>query len=217
VRRAFSYYVSPTVVDDPDHAGNALRSALAMVARMPELNAEWRRQAEAEGRTHVEVRIGIGMNSGDVCVGNLGSLQRFDYSAIGDNVNMASRFEGLSKLYGVPLVVGEPTMQRLRKVPSVELDLLRVKGRTQPTRVFTPLAALGVDSGGAELVDRHDRMLKAYRCRDWAGAEGAIVACQELGVVGLADLYKVYGHRIAEWRASPPPDEWDGTFTATSK
>jgi adenylate cyclase len=204
-------------LDDPDHAKNALRSALAMVARMSDLNKEWRRQAEAEGRSHVEVRIGIGINSGDVCVGNLGSLQRFDYSAIGDNVNVASRIEGLSKVYGVPLVVGEATMQRLGAVPAVELDVLRVKGRVQPTRVFTPLAAIGINGGSAALVDRHNTMLKAYRCRDWQGAEGAIVACQELGVVGLAELYRLYRQRIAEWRANPPPDDWDGTYTATSK
>jgi adenylate cyclase len=204
-------------LDDPDHAKNALGSALAMVARMSDLNKEWRRQAEAEGRSHVEVRIGIGINSGDVCVGNLGSLQRFDYSAIGDNVNVASRIEGLSKVYGVPLVVGEATMQRLGGVPAVELDVLRVKGRAQPTRVFTPLAAIGFNGGSAALVDRHNAMLKAYRRRDWPGAEGAIVACQEFGVVGLAELYRLYRARIAEWRANPPPDDWDGTYTATSK
>jgi adenylate cyclase len=206
-------------LDDPDHAGNALKSALAMVGRMPGLNEQWRRQAAAEGKTHVEVRIGIGINSGDVCVGNLGSSQRFDYSAIGDNVNVASRFEGLSKVYGVPLVVGEATMQRLGTVPAVELDILRVKGRAQPTRIFTPLAAISVDPTGsaAEIVDRHGAMLKAYRCRDWSGAEGAIVACQELGVPGLSELYNVYRGRIADWRRSPPPEDWDGTYTATSK
>jgi adenylate cyclase len=205
-------------LDDPDHPHNALKSALAMVKRMESLNDDWRRQAEAEGRKHLEVRIGIGINSGDVCVGNLGSSQRFDYSAIGDNVNVASRFEGLSKVYGVPLVVGEATMQRLGQIPAVELDILRVKGRAQPTRIFTPLAvfSLGAD-GSAQLVDRHNTMLKAYRCRDWSGAEGAIVACQAIGGVGLADLYKVYRDRIAEWRLNPPPPDWDGSHTATSK
>ncbi len=204
-------------LDDAQHPDNALKSALAMVGSMAGLNDTWRRQAEAEGRTHVEVRIGIGINSGDVCVGNLGSSQRFDYSAIGDNVNIASRYEGLSKVYGVPLVVGEATMQRLTDVPAVELDVLRVKGRAQPTRIFTPLAAFGMNGGTADVLDRHNKMLKAYRSRDWDGAEGAILACQDAGVVGLSDLYKVYKHRIDEWRLHPPPDDWDGTHTATSK
>jgi adenylate cyclase len=205
-------------LDDPDHAGNALRSGLAMVARMAQLNDTWRKRAEAEGKIHAEVRIGIGMNSGDVCVGNLGSSQRFDYSAIGDNVNVASRYEGLSKVYGVPMVVGEATIERLGKVAAVELDMLRVKGRAQPTRIFTPLAAFGFEGDGVgEMVDRHATMLHAYRCQDWDGAEAAILRCQDLGVVGLADLYRLYRGRIADWRVRPPPTDWDGTFTATSK
>ena len=205
-------------LDDADHAGNAFRSGLAMVKQMSALNEEWRAQAEAAGRPHSEVRIGIGMNSGDVCVGNLGSSQRFDYSAIGDNVNVASRFEGLSKVYGVPMVVGESTMQRLADVPAIELDLIRVKGRAHPTRVFTPLAAFGFNgSSAAQIIDRHSAMLKAYRCREWDAAEAAIVVCQDSGVVGLADLYRLYSGRIGDLRVNPPATDWDGTFTATSK
>jgi adenylate cyclase len=205
-------------LDDADHAQNALHSALDMVKRMADLNNRWRAEAEKAGRMHPEVRIGIGINSGDVCVGNLGSSQRFDYSAIGDNVNVASRYEGLSKVYGVPLVVGEATMQRLGEVAAVELDVLRVKGRAQPTRIFTPLAALGF--GGQEaaaLIDHHRAMLTAYRNRLWDEAEAAIAACRDLGAVGLADLYRLYSHRIEEWRINPPPMDWDGTYTATSK
>ena len=116
------------------------------------------------------------------------------------------------------MVVGEATMQRLGPVPTIELDMLRVKGRAQPTRIFTPLAAFGFEGDGtAEMVQRHGAMLHAYRGRDWEGAEAAIVRCQDLGVVGLADLYRLYGARISEWRRVPPPADWDGTYTATSK
>ncbi len=94
-------------LDDAAHAANAWQSAFAMIRRMESLNDEWRKEAEAAGRTYSRVAIGIGINSGNCCVGNLGSSQRFDYSAIGDDVNVASRLEGLSKVYGVPVVVSE--------------------------------------------------------------------------------------------------------------
>ena len=132
-------------LDDPDHAAHACRSALAMIAKMEDLNKTWRKQAEAAGRPYDQVRIGIGINSGEVCVGNLGSSQRFDYSAIGDNVNVASRFEGLSKAYGVPIVVGEQTLERLNGVEAIELDMMRVKGRAQPTRIYAPLEVFGAN------------------------------------------------------------------------
>ncbi len=205
-------------LDDKDHPENALKSALAMIRRMEDLNVQWRKDAEAAGRTHTEVAIGIGINSGNCCVGNLGSSQRFDYSAIGDDVNVASRLEGLSKVYGVPIVLGETTVGRLNGIKAIELDVMRVKGRAQPLRVYTAYEALGSDdSAFATLAPRHTAMLDRYRGRDWDGAEQAIAECEALGITGLGGLYAVYRGRIAEWRESPPPPDWDGTFTATTK
>jgi adenylate cyclase len=205
-------------LDDADHANNALRSALAMIGAMDGLNEKWREQAEANGRIHNPVHIGIGINSGDVCVGNLGSSQRFDYSAIGDNVNIASRFEGLSKAYGVPIVVGEQTLERIPDLTVIELDMTRVKGRAKPTRIYTPLEAFGINgSVGPKLIKPHMAMLSAYRSCNWDGAEAAIADCEAVGVKGLSDLYGIYRGRIAEWRQNPPPSDWDGSFTATSK
>ena len=205
-------------LDDADHAGNALKSGLAMIRRMEALNVEWQKQAEAAGRQHARVAIGIGINSGDCCVGNLGSSQRFDYSAIGDDVNVASRFEGLSKVYGVPIVVGEPTVKRVAGLKTIELDMMRVKGRAEATRIYTAADALGIDErhlGGLTTV--HDAMLAAYRGQKWEEAEAAIAQCEAFDVHGLSVLYRVYRGRIAEWRQTPPPADWDGTFTATSK
>jgi adenylate cyclase len=205
-------------LDDPDHAQNACTSAMTMIARMGDLNEQWRAEAEAAGRDHSQVAIGIGINSGDCCVGNLGSSQRFDYSVIGDNVNIASRFEGLSKVYGVPIVLGEPTVERIPGLKAIELDMMRVKGRGQPTRIYAPFDALGADGGLFDQIGpRHVGMLSAYRGGDWDAAEAAIGACESVGVARLAALYGVYRERIAEWRANPPPADWDGTFTATSK
>jgi adenylate cyclase len=205
-------------LDDTDHATHALQSGLAMIKRMDSLNEEWRKQAEAAGRTHTRVNIGIGINSGDCCVGNLGSSQRFDYSAIGDDVNVASRYEGLSKVYGVPIVLGEPTVERISEIRPIELDLMRVKGRAQPTRIYTAAEALGLSAEQYKtLLSRHEPMLANYRSKNWDGAEAAIADCEGFGIHGLSALYTVYKRRIAEWRVNPPPAEWDGTFTATSK
>jgi adenylate cyclase len=211
-----SFWNAP--LDDPAHAEHACRSALGMAAKMADLNAMWKAEAEAAGRPFRKVAIGIGINSGDCCVGNLGSVQRFDYSAIGDDVNVASRYEGLSKQYGLTIVVGEPTVARLPDPRVLELDLIRVKGRAQPTRIFTLLDALGVDKGLADCVrPLHADMLAAYRRKDWSGAEAAISACQAIGVTALEAFYDTYLARIATWRESPPPDDWDGAYTALMK
>jgi len=202
-------------LDDPDHAANACRSALEMTARMETLNAEWQAKANASGRPFRRVAIGIGMNSGECCVGNLGSVQRFDYSAIGDNVNIASRFEGLAKLYGVPVVVGESTVTKLKDAPILELDMIRVKGRDQPTRIFTLLDAL--DNNAARVLPAQQQMLRAYRRRDWDGADAALAECRALGVDALETYFTLYATRIATARAIPPPDDWDGSSTATEK
>jgi adenylate cyclase len=205
-------------LDDPDHAEHACQSAIAMVGRMRSLNAEWRAAAEAAGKPYKDVAVGIGINSGDCCVGNLGSVQRFDYSAIGDDVNVASRLEGQSKTYGVPIVIGESSFKSIAGLRALELDLMRVKGKVHPARIYTPYDVLdGPEDGYERLAPNHAAMLAAYRGRDWDGAEAAIARCEGLGVSRLVSLYKLYRHRIAEWRQTPPPPDWDGTFTATSK
>jgi adenylate cyclase len=205
-------------LDDPNHASHACHSALKMIARMEDLNREWKKEAEAAGRPFSRVGIGIGINSGSCCVGNLGSRQRFDYSAIGDDVNLASRIEGLSKMYGVPAVVSESTLKQANGLSTIELDLMRVKGRTQATRVYSFLDALGVDGSTREkLMPSHLSVLEAYRAQRWKEAEEAIAAARDAGVAGLEAFYKLYLSRIAIWRENPPPEDWDGSFAATSK
>src|SRR5208282_4953682 len=99
-------------LDDQAHAEHACRAALTMRGELVRLNEGWRQEAAAEGRSFAQVRIGIGLNTGNCCVGNLGSEQRFDYSVLGDDVNLASRLEGQSKTYGVEIVVGENTREK---------------------------------------------------------------------------------------------------------
>ncbi|WEK52492.1 MAG: adenylate/guanylate cyclase domain-containing protein [Candidatus Kaistia colombiensis] len=124
-------------LDDPDHARHALDAAEAMMAAMAGLNANWQRLAAERGRAMPEVRIGIGINTGPCCVGNLGTAQRFDYSAIGDEVNIASRLEQLTKEYGLGVIVGEPTVRAAGTAGLVEIDRIRVRGRSGMSRIFT--------------------------------------------------------------------------------
>ncbi len=205
-------------LDHPEHEAAACRAALAMITRMDGMNARWRAEAEAAGRPFAAVRIGIGINSGDCCVGNLGSAYRFDYSAIGDEVNVASRLEGLCKVYGLPVVVGEATVASHPALAALEIDRVRVKGRAEASRIFTLLDAFpGAAEMAAELTQRHAAILAAYRARDWEDAEAAIDKAQALGIEGLGGLYAVYRSRVSFLRSNPPPPDWDGTFTATAK
>ena len=207
-------------VDDPDHARNACESALAMMARLGPLNDELEADAKANNRKHVPIKTGIGINSGVVVVGNMGSHQRFDYSVLGDNVNLASRLEGQSKPYGVSIVIGENTFALAPDLACLELDLIKVKGKTEAVRIFTLLGMAEV-TGEPRFLDvkqRHDRMLAAYRAQDWETARSQMAGLRaDDGGFHLDHLYDLYEERIAEYLASPPPADWDGVFTATSK
>jgi adenylate cyclase len=205
-------------LDEPAHAHQACRSALAMTAKMHELNRQWRARAEAEGREHGEVRIGIGINTGQCCVGNLGSTQRFDYSAIGDEVNVASRFEGLAKVYGLTAIVGERTVQDSNGFAALELDRVRVKGRGRPATIYTFCDLLdGAERPIGALRELHAAFLDAYRGQRWDAAETAIAECRGTGISRLDHYYDVFASRIAAYRETPPPKDWDGAFTALEK
>ncbi|SFB59665.1 adenylate cyclase [Rhizobium sp. NFR07] len=124
-------------LDDPDHARHAVAAAIAMLGSMDRLNEELLSEAEAEGRVYYPLHIGIGINTGECVVGNMGSTTRFDYSALGDSVNLAARLEGASKNYGVSMLIGENTAARVAGSFSlVELDRILVKGKTEEVRVY---------------------------------------------------------------------------------
>ncbi len=146
-------------LDDAEHALNACRAATRMLGVVERLNREWAAEAAAEGRPHAPVRIGIGINTAVCCVGNLGSEHRFDYSVVGDGVNIAARLEGRSKTYGVPVVVGEETARRAPQLGFVELDYVSVHGRSEALRVFGLLGDgdWGADPAAGELLARHGR------------------------------------------------------------
>lgn len=124
-------------LDDADHARHALDAAEEMMAAMAGLNAAWQREAAERGRAMPEVRIGIGINTGPCCVGNLGTAKRFDYSAIGDEVNIASRLEQLTKEYGLGVIVGEQTVRAAGAAGLIEIDRIQIRGRSGQNRIFT--------------------------------------------------------------------------------
>jgi adenylate cyclase len=168
------------------------------------------------------IKIGIGLNSGECNVGNMGSKQRFAYSAMGDAVNLAARLEGQSKTYGVNTVVGEQTADEVGEFATLELDLIRVKGKTRPVRIHALLGDEEFRSSAAfgALVAEQQAMLAAYRKMDWDAVDTAIARCR--GHAAAADLelggfYDLYSARVAAYRAAPLPPDWDGVYVAVSK
>ena len=207
-------------LDDDDHARHACESALVMMERLGPLNDELEAEAKVENRRHVPIKIGIGLNSGPVCVGNMGSDQRFDYSVLGDTVNLASRLEGQSKPYGVYIVIGDETQKRAPDYATLELDLIKVKGKTEAVRIWTLLGrpALAAEAWFRELAQAHDAMIAAYRAQNWAEARTWLARCGELRRdLPVDGFYALMEDRIATFEADPPGANWDGVFTATSK
>lgn len=202
----------------PDHAGRACRAAIAMQRRMDELNALWQDTARAAGRSFVPVRIGIGINTGECCVGNLGSEQRFDYSAIGDEVNITSRLEGLTKFYGLPVIVSERTARAASEVEVLEIDRIQVKGRSRPTTIYALAGLLDCEAETLRnLRAAHEQFLCAYRARKWDEAQALLSKARAHGCEGLATYYRVFAKRIETIRAVALPLDWDGTYAMTEK
>jgi adenylate cyclase len=206
-------------LDNPEHAKSACRTALAMLERLKALNAELKDEAAKAGREHIPINIGIGLNSAVCCVGNMGSQQRFDYSVLGDGVNLASRLEGQTKAYAVSILIGEETRSLAPEFAALEVDLLRVKGKTAPVRVFTLLG--GPERAATDAFHALEALqagfLVAYRAAQWDAAERALEQLRKQGGAELEGLCAVYAERIAEFRQHPPPPGWDGVYIAETK
>jgi adenylate cyclase len=205
-------------LDDPDHARHACRAALEMHARLAQLNDAWEKEAKKDGRKFIPIHIGTGLNTGSCVVGNMGSDQRFDYSVLGDEVNLASRLEGQSKTYGVNIIIGPNTRAKVPEMAALELDLIKVKGKTVPVRIFALLgdAALAQDASFQAHEALHGRMLDAYRGRRFGEARTLVAECRKTGLP-LQTLYDLYDERLDVFATEAPAADWDGAFTATSK
>ena len=208
-------------LDIEDHAVDAARAALQIKDCLAPLNEELAAEAAEQGREPTPLKIGVGLNTGEACVGNMGSDQRFDYSALGDEVNLASRLEGLSKQYGVDVVISGRTRERLDEFTTIELDRIRVVGKTVPVTIHALLGdgTLREDPEIAAGLQQHQEMLQAYRAQDWDRAEQLVEACRARFAPGFdfTKLYDLYAGRIAACRSDPPGADWDGVARATSK
>ena len=121
-------------------------------------------------------------------------------------------------MYGMATVIGEPTVARNPGLPTLELDLMRVKGRNRPSRIYTLSETLGADKENVDrLVPLQEAMLAAFRSKDWDRAEALIDECRQSGIASLETYYGIYSARIGDFRADPPPDDWDGAATADTK
>ncbi len=189
-----------------------------MIRALEALNERLRHEAEAAARPFHALNVGIGLNTGDCVVGNMGSEQRFDYSVLGDSVNLASRLEGLSKTYGVSIVIGEATRAEAPSWAALEIDLVAVKGKHEAVRIHALLGdALWAQSlDFRTLAETHDRMLVRYRAQDWPAARAALAECRPMDA-RLTALYDLYETRIAHFTEDPPDAGWNGVFVATSK
>jgi len=197
-------------LDVPDHSPKACRTALEMVQTLRTLNQEWL------GKGHPSLRIGIGINSGPVAVGNMGSSRLFDYTAIGDNVNLASRLEGLNKFYGTEILISAVTAQQLNGGFVLrEVDLVRVKGKKQPIAIYEVLGEGATEGRLAPFLEAYVEGLALFRDRQWLQALEAFRAAQALNPHD--PLCSHYLQTTQKFGEQPPGPEWDGVTTMAEK
>jgi adenylate cyclase len=221
-----AFWGAPLV--DPDHASHAVSAALEMVERLRVLNADLRAQGL------VEMGLGLGLNTGLVCVGDMGSDIRRSYTVMGDAVNTASRIEALTRHYDIPILVGQAVRDLIeQRSPAsepafvwLEIDKVRVKGKTQSVTLFTPLPIAALTSAVMQAQMRFwQEALAVYRLQDWDNAENLLDSLQKdetmnspaSGFLNMNGLQNQLRSRISHNRKQPPPPDWDGTYSFDSK
>ena len=203
-----SFWGAP--LDDPDHARNALYAAMDMMVELRIM------QKDFESRGWPPVNIGIGLNTGNMNVGNMGSEFRMAYTVLGDSVNLGARLEGLTKEYGVNIIVSESTKASVPEFIYRDLDRVRVKGKNEPIAIFEPIGTEDdLDQETKSELSKYNQALKDFRAQNWDKAEIDFLDLSR----SFPDrfLYQVYLDRVSYYRNNLPGENWDGVFTHTSK
>jgi adenylate cyclase len=208
-------------LDDKEHEINACEAAIDMLEKIDEVNKEREQEAADGGHVYIPLNVGIGLNTGVGVVGNMGSDLKFNYSVLGDSVNLASRLEGQTKEYGFPIIVGSKTAMAAKdKFAILELDFIMVKGKKEPEVIYA--IAGREDVAQSEQFQRLRNltieMLACYRNRDWDGALAAIERGRKTDEVNsLEYLYNLYEARLVSYKKNPPPDDWNGAYQLLTK
>lgn len=203
-----SFWGAP--LTDSEHARHALYAALEMITELKII------QADFSARGWPEVNIGIGLNTGVMNVGNMGSEFRMAYTVLGDAVNLGSRLEGLTRKYGVNIIVSESTSNSIPELVFRELDLVRVKGKKEPVAIFEPVGHKNdLDRSVTSELTSYEQALGIFRSQNWDRAEVDFFKLNQSNPD--RKLYQVYLDRIKYFRAAPPADDWDGVYDHTSK
>ncbi len=211
-------------IDEDDHAYLACIAALSMMDEISQMNEDHaQKSSDYQHYKLHEIKVGIGINTGECVVGNMGSDTRFDYTALGDSVNIASRLEGQSKPYGVPIVIGEATAAQVRdRLAIYEIDLIRVIGKSEPLHIYA-LAGYEDLAKSEEYIAfkaLNASMLSSFRLQDWQSALDALAMIEELNKklgLPLDEYIFIYQTRIDEFHINAPGKNWDGVYSAKSK
>jgi adenylate cyclase len=208
-------------LDDPTQEADACHAALDMLEHVAALNHEREQEASTTGTPFLPIEVGIGINTGRCTVGNMGSDLRFQYTVMGDTVNVASRLEGQTKAHGLSVIIGSRTATAVAdQFALLEIESIRVKGKVEPELIYTIVGrADTAKTREFESLQSHwAQLLVCYRKQDWTGALKAAEVChsdcEKFGLVGLVDSY---ADRIRRLEQSPPAPDWDGVFIAETK
>ena len=193
-----------------------------MLDRVERLNREREAAAKANGSLFIPINIGVGINTGRCVVGNMGSDLRFDYSVLGDSVNLASRLEGQCKSYGLPIIIGSRTASAAKdKFAHARTRFHRgerQEGAGGGLCHRRPQGSWPTPDGSSAGARLNMNMLSRYRSRDWTGALAAIEQGRAADEENrFTTLYKIYAERIRAFQITPPPDDWDGAYALETK